>query len=60
MDISLYSLVQKREELEAEFERDSLKSSDQLPDLLGCELEFIWDKETGFLGSCLGTIVNLR
>ncbi len=39
-------MIQKREELEAEFERDGLKKAGQLPDLTGSELEFIWDQET--------------
>lgn len=36
-------LVQRREELDAQFDRDGLKSPDQLPDLPDNELEFTWD-----------------
>ncbi len=39
-------MVRKREELEAAFKRDGLKSAEQLPDLADNELEFIWDQET--------------
>jgi hypothetical protein len=38
-------LVQKREDLDAAFEREKLKSADQLPDLTHYDLEFIWDQE---------------
>ncbi len=37
--------AQQREDLGAAFERDKLKSADQLPDLPGDVLEFIWDQE---------------
>lgn len=38
-------MVKQREGLDAAFERDGLKSADQLPDLAGNELEFAWDQE---------------
>ncbi len=37
--------VQQREDLEAAFERDKLKSTDQLRNLPGDALEFLWDQE---------------
>jgi hypothetical protein len=43
--IKMLPMVRQREKLEAEFERDGLKSTGQLPDLVDIELEFIWDQE---------------
>ncbi len=39
-------MVRQREDLEAAFKRNGLKSADQLPELAGSELEFIWDQES--------------
>jgi hypothetical protein len=38
-------MVKQREDLDDSFGRDGLKSADQLPDLVGNELEFEWDQE---------------
>lgn len=38
-------MVRQREDLDAVFEREGLKSAEQLPDLAGEELEFDWDQE---------------